>query len=49
MKILIWSLHFSIGGGMRLLHNLTAALAGQPEIKRIRLVVSPGFPIQSIL
>ncbi|GMK43313.1 glycosyl transferase family 1 [Paenibacillus glycanilyticus] len=47
MKILIWSLHFSVGGGMRLLHNLTAALARQPEVTRIRLVVSPDFQMRN--
>ncbi|MUT68736.1 glycosyltransferase family 1 protein [Paenibacillus sp. NEAU-GSW1] len=39
MRILIWSVNFSIGGGMRLLHNLTKALSRQPGVEHIRLVV----------
>ncbi|GGG83337.1 glycosyltransferase family 4 protein [Paenibacillus radicis (ex Gao et al. 2016)] len=39
MRILIWSVNFSIGGGMRLLHNLTKAMARQPGVEHIRLVV----------
>ncbi|MFF2484533.1 glycosyltransferase family 4 protein [Paenibacillus sp. NPDC058071] len=39
MRILIWTVNFSIGGGMRLLHNLTRAMARQPGVEHIRLVV----------
>lgn len=48
MRILIWSPNFSIGGGMRLLHNLTSAMARQPGVEKIRLVVAPHSMIRNI-
>ncbi|SFE15273.1 Glycosyltransferase involved in cell wall bisynthesis [Paenibacillus algorifonticola] len=49
MRILIWSAQFSIGGGMRLLHNLIVAIARQPEIEHIRLVISPDSLMRNVL
>lgn len=40
MKILIWSYMFSIGGGGRLLTNLATALARQPGVQYVRVVLS---------
>ena len=39
MRLLIWCPHVNLGGGKRLLTRLTLALAQQPSITRIRLVV----------
>ncbi|TCM98964.1 glycosyltransferase involved in cell wall biosynthesis [Paenibacillus sp. BK033] len=47
MNILIWSNQFSIGGGMRLLFNLTAAIARQPGVERVRLVVAPDSQLRN--
>jgi glycosyltransferase involved in cell wall biosynthesis len=41
MNILIWSSMFSVGGGGRLLTNLVTAIARQPDIDLVRVVVSP--------
>ncbi|WP_341282416.1 glycosyltransferase family 1 protein [Paenibacillus sp. FSL H8-0537] len=48
MRILVWSVHFSIGGGMRLLHNLISAMARQPDVEQIRLVLSPDSLIRNV-
>lgn len=39
MRILIWCPHVNLGGGKRLLHRLTMALAQHPEINLIRLAL----------
>lgn len=39
MRLLIWCPHVNLGGGKRLLARLTHALAEQPAISHIRLVV----------
>lgn len=40
MKILIWSSMVSVGGGCRLLANLVTAIARQPNIQLVRVVIS---------
>ncbi|MFC6457988.1 glycosyltransferase [Paenibacillus vulneris] len=40
MRILIWSSMVSVGGGCRLLANLVTAIARQPNIQLVRVVIS---------
>lgn len=40
MKILIWCAMVSVGGGVRLLSNLATAMARQPGIELVRVVIS---------
>lgn len=40
MKIVIWSYMVSVGGGCRLLANLVTAIARQPNIQFVRVVIS---------
>src|SRR5262249_50293770 len=41
MKLLIWSPFVNLGGGVRLLSSLTAALAHHPEIDELALALPP--------